>query len=185
MCSQHRRGNPGSTFEKFERGGKASFQHHCWNNHEFCGDWCQAKFWNKEEKERLKHKYRNRDTHEKEYQQQYLVFLKKLSSERMWRAYHKWCNNKTEQIHGLIVNTFMHKRSYFCRTICGKARTYLGVSINSLGFLEYYRLLYYLELGMEMSSITEGFYRHHDNRRSNDCLYAKSPVRRKIRAKQR
>jgi hypothetical protein len=61
---------------------------------------------------------------------------------------------------------------------------YLGVSIDSLGFLKYYKLLY-LELGMVMLSITESFYRQHDKKRLTDRLYAKTPARRKIRAKQR
>jgi hypothetical protein len=130
-----------------------------------------------------KYKYRNKETHKKEYEQQGVVHAKFTVTLRLLRVYHEWCNNKTEQIHGLIVNTFMLKRSYYCRTICGRARTYLGVSIDSRGFLQYYTQLY-LEIGITMSSVTKSFYRQHDKRRMADQAYKKSPGRKKIRAKQ-
>jgi hypothetical protein len=44
MCAQHKPGTRDCTFEKFETISKASFEHH-WNNHPFCGNWCQAKSW--------------------------------------------------------------------------------------------------------------------------------------------
>jgi hypothetical protein len=89
-----------------------------------------------------------------------------------------------EQIHGLIVNTFMHKRSYFCATICGRARTFLAVSIDSLGFLDYYTQLY-LVLGITMSNVTKRYYEQHDKRITKDRVYANKPGRMKIRAQQR
>jgi hypothetical protein len=51
MIKQQRPGgsNVDSTFEKFQAGREASFEHH-WNNQEHCGDWCQAKSWTEEEK---------------------------------------------------------------------------------------------------------------------------------------
>jgi hypothetical protein len=44
-------GNVDSTFEKFQAAGEASFKHH-WNNHEHCGDWCQAIYHGRKRKRR-------------------------------------------------------------------------------------------------------------------------------------
>ena len=102
----------------------------------------------------------------------------------MRRVFHEWSTNKTEQIHSLVTNVFLPKRSYYCRTICGRARTHLAVSIDSLGYYEYYRRLY-LELGLFMSTITEVFYKQQDKRRETDKKYANNPERRKLRAEHR
>ena len=183
MLKQYQRGTEKCTFEKFETAAKASFEHH-WNNHEFCGSWCQAKDWNGEEKEKHKNKYRNKDTHRKEYEQQFEIHKKFTETDRMRRVFHEFSTNKTEQIHSLVTNVFLPKRSYYCRTICGKARTYLAVSIDSLGYYKYNKLLYH-ELGLEMSCITEVFYQQQDKRRESDQAYANKPERRKLRAEQR
>jgi hypothetical protein len=186
MIAQH---TPGSgleedcTFDKFCCAGKASFEHH-WNNHQFCGDWCQAKRWNKEQKEELKHKYRDKVRNKKEYEQQKVVHEKFTEITRMWKIFHEWDNNKTESIHGLIVNQYLPKRSYFCRTICGKARTLLAVSIDSLGYYEYYKKLY-LVIGITMTEPTASFYREMDKRRLHDRTYTNTPEFRKKRAKRK
>jgi hypothetical protein len=60
----------------------------------------------------------------------------------------------------------------------------LAVSIDSLGYYEYNKLLY-LELGLGMSSITELFYKQQDKRQETDQAYANKPERRKLRAQQR
>ena len=171
------------TFEQFEIAAEASFEHH-WNNHEHCGSWCQAVSWTEEEKVKNKGKYRDKVKFEKEYKQQLEVKEKYLSRTRLRRCFHKFCNNKTEQIHGFIVNVFLPKRSYFCRTICGRARTYLAVSIDSLGFEEYYKQLY-LDLGIRMSPVTGLYYRQVDKRRKTDQTYAKSFERKKKRSMQK
>jgi hypothetical protein len=64
MLKQYRRGTENCSFEKFQRAAKASFKHH-WNNHQFCGTWCQAKDWTDEEKETNKNMFRNKETHQK------------------------------------------------------------------------------------------------------------------------
>ena len=65
-----------------------------------------------------------------------------------------------------------------CCTICGRARTYLAVSVNSLGYKEYYKKLY-LDLGIRMSPLTELHYRQVDQRRKSDQIYAMTFERRK------
>ncbi len=183
MLKQYKRGTENCTFEKFQTAAKASFEHH-WNNHQFCGSWCQAKDWNEEEKEKNKNMFRNRETHRREYEQQSGVHSKYTEEDRLRRVFHEWSTNKTEQIHSLVTNVFLPKRSYYCRTICGRARTHLAVSIDSLGYYEYYRRLY-LELGLFMSTITEVFYKQQDKRRETDKKYANNPERRKLRAEHR
>jgi ribosomal protein L32 len=101
----------------------------------------------------------------------------------MRRVFHEFSTNKTEQIHSLVTNVFLPKRSYYCRTIYGKARTYLAVSIDSLGYYKYNKLLYH-ELGLDMSCITEVFYQQQDKRRESDQAYANKPERRKLCAEQ-
>jgi hypothetical protein len=183
MLAQYKRGTENCTLEKFERAAKASFQHH-WNDHQFCGSWCQARDWNEEEKEKNKNKFRDKEKNPKEYQQQLEIQMKFTETDRMKRVFHEWSTNKTEQIHSLVTNVFLPKRSYYCRTICGRARTYLAVSIDSLGYLEYNKRLY-LELGLELSCIAAGFYNQQDQRRNMDQVYANTPARRKLRAQQR
>ncbi len=184
MIAQHTPGfgKAECTFENFETAGEASFEHH-WNNHEHCGEWCQAKSWTEEEKVEKKGKFRDKIKNRKEYEQQMQVKKKYLSTPRLRRCYHEFCNNKTEQLHGLVVNVFLPKRSYFCRTICGRARTYLAMSVDSLGYEGYYRKLYE-ELGIRMSSVTARYYHQHDQKRKRDRNYAKTPARKKKRAKQ-
>jgi hypothetical protein len=103
-------GNVQSTFEKFQAAREASLEHH-WNNHEHCGDWCQAISWTEEEEVKNKGKFRDKVKKEREYHQQLKVKKKYLSPVRMRRCYHAFCNNKTEQLHRfVVVNVFLPKR---------------------------------------------------------------------------
>ena len=108
MIAQHTPGfgKENCTFEKIEKAGEASFEHH-WNNHEHCGNWCQAKAWTEKEKVEKKGKFRDKEGNPKEYLQQKEVKDKYLSRDRMRRCYHQYSNNKTEQLHGLAVNVFL------------------------------------------------------------------------------
>ncbi len=144
----------------------------------------QAKAWTDEEKEEFKNKYRNKSEDMKTYEQQKKCKEKFLSEPRMRRCFHPFGNNKTESIHGLVVNVLLPKRSYFSATICGRARTYLACSIDSLGFEAYYKRLC-LELGIKMSNITGRFYEQHDRRRATDAAYGKKPERMIIRSKKK
>ena len=108
-------------------------------------------------RKRKKNVLRNKETHQKEYYQQFGVHSKYTEDNRLRRVFHEWSTNKTEQIHSLVTNVFLPKRSYYCQTICGRARTYLAVSIDSIGYYEYNRRLY-LELGLHMTTITAVFY---------------------------
>ena len=102
----------------------------------------------------------------------------------MRRCYHQFSNNKTEQLHGFVVNVFLPKQSYYCRTICGQARTYVATSVDSLGFEGYYKRLYE-RLGITMSKETETYFQQHDRKRKLDADYAKTPERKKKRAKRK
>ena len=186
MIGQHKPtgDNKDCTFEDFKKAGEASFEHH-WNNHEHCGEWCQAISWTAQEKKEKKANFRDKDKNPKEYVQQLKVKNKYLSATRMRRCFHEFCNNKTEQLHGFVVNFFLPKNSYLCRTICGRrARTYLAMSLDSLGFEEYFKELY-TELGMTMSSETELYFQQHDRKRKRDKKYEEKPERMKKRAKRK
>jgi hypothetical protein len=58
------------------------------------------------------------------------------------------------------------------------------MSIDSLGFEEYYKQLY-PALGMTMSSATEGYFQQHDRKRILDRNYANRPERKTKRAKRK
>jgi hypothetical protein len=129
--------------------------------------------------------FRNKETHQKEYHQQFGVHSKYTEEERLRRVFHEWTTNKTEQIiHSLVTNVFLPKRSYYCQTICGRARTYLAVSIDSIGYYKYNRRLC-LELGLHMTTITAVFYKQQDKRSETDRAYANKPERRKLRVEYR
>jgi hypothetical protein len=53
----------------------------------------------------------------------------------------------------------------------------LAVSIDSLGYYEYSKQLY-LDLSLEMSSITEAFYKQQGKRRAADQAYGNKSERR-------
>jgi hypothetical protein len=125
-----------------------------------------------------KGKFRDKVKSEREYHQQLKVKKKYLSPVRMRRCYHEFYNNKTEQLQEFVVNVFLSKRSYFCRTICGRARTNLAMIIDSLRFKEYYKQLY-PALGMTMSSTTGRYYQHHNRKRILDRNYANRPERKR------
>jgi hypothetical protein len=86
----------------------STIEHH-WNNHEHCGDWCQAKTWTEEEKVEKKGKFRDKERNLKEYLQQLEVKNRYFSTDRMRRCYHQFSNNKTEQLHGFVLNIFLPK----------------------------------------------------------------------------
>jgi hypothetical protein len=183
MIGQHKptRDNKDCTFEDFQKAGEASFEHH-WNNHEHCGSWCQAKSWTEEEKVKGKRKYRDKETHEREYKQQLQVKEKYLSPERLSKCFHEFCNNKTEQIHGLVVNVLLPKRAFLCGTICGRSCTYMAVGIDSSGYKAYFKELYD-DLGIEMLEVTLAYCQEHDRRIESARAHAKKQNTKKKRAK--
>ena len=83
------------TFKDFLKAGKASLEHH-WNNHEFCGSWCQAKEWTDKQKVEHKGTYRDKVSHPREYEQQLEVNDKFTSTVRMRRVFHR-CGATTKQ----------------------------------------------------------------------------------------
>jgi hypothetical protein len=84
MVAQHTPGlgNCELTFEKFQKVGEASLEHH-WNNYEHCGSWCQAKSWIAAEKIEFKKKNRYKELNPKEYEQQTRVKEKFLEPARI------------------------------------------------------------------------------------------------------
>jgi hypothetical protein len=93
-------------------------------------------------KKKNKNMFRDKEKNKKEYQQQLDIQEKLTKGDRMRRVFHKFSTNKTDQIHSLVTNVFLPKRSYYCQTICGRARTFLAVSISLLGYYNYIEQLY-------------------------------------------
>jgi hypothetical protein len=119
-----------------------------------------------------KRKYRDKETHEREYRQQLQVKEKYLSPERLSKCFNEFCNNKTEQIHGLVVNMFLPKRTFPCQTIYGRSSTYMAVGIDLVGYEVYFKELYG-DLGIEMSEVTLAYYQEHARRVESAKAHAK------------
>jgi hypothetical protein len=95
-----------------------------------------------------------------------------MSTTRMKRSFREFCNNKTEQIHGLVVNVFSPERFFYCCTICGKAQTYMAVGIDSVGYKEYFKELYD-NLGIKMSMEATTHYPQHDKKTASNQVHGK------------
>ena len=105
-----------------------------------------------------------------------------MSRARLRMCFHEFCNNKTEQIHGLVVNVFLPKWAFLCRTICGRSRTYMAVGIDSVGYEAYFRELYN-DLEINMLAVTLAYYQEHGRRIESLRVHAKKIETKKKQAK--
>jgi hypothetical protein len=128
-----------ATFEIFKRMIWALLYHH-FNIHDTCGEWC-AYLRNKDKPEELKKlHYRSKEKNPKLYQQLLTIWEVYGTDEALKEVHHEWHTNKCESMN-MFITKFVRKTSHLCMTIVGKSRTYLAVSIDSLGYEEYYRTL--------------------------------------------
>ena len=59
----------------------------------------------------------------------------------MKEVHHEWHTHKCESMNQFITK-FVWKSTSLCRTIVGKGHTFLTVSIDSIGYEDYYRALF-------------------------------------------
>ena len=123
------------TFANFKVAAKAVLEHH-FNNHEFCGEWCPAKKWKDDEKKMKLLKYRCKEKHSSLYQQMSAIHNTYTDVWNLREIYHEFHSNKCESLNGFITK-FLPKHKHYCRSIINRARTYLAVGIDSLGYEEY------------------------------------------------
>ncbi len=92
-----------------------------------------------------------------------IVAVKDVDVTRTRRCFHQFCNNKTEQIHRLVIDVFLRKRAYFCCTTCSKAGMHMAVGIDSVGYKEYFKELYD-EVRINISVATTMYYQQNHSK---------------------
>ena len=85
--------------------------------------------------------YRSKVTNIELYEQLLAIWKVYCSDDALKDVHHSWHANKCESMNKFITK-FVNKSTHLCRTIMGKARTYLVVSIDSIGYEEYYQTLF-------------------------------------------
>ena len=127
-------------FEKFRTMIWAVLYHH-FDIHDTCGEWCRL-LQNKDNPEELaKLHYRCKVKNDTLYQQLHNIWSVYCTDESLKDVHHSWHTNKCESMNKFI-SKFVNKSTHLCRTIVGKARTYVAVSIDSIGYEDYYSTLF-------------------------------------------
>jgi hypothetical protein len=170
-------------FETFKRMVWAVLYHH-FGIHDTCGPWCP---WlrNKDNPEELKKLYYRDKVADKALYDQILELWESYCSDENLRSiHHAWHTNKCESMNNFIAK-FVRKSMHLCRSIVGKARTYLAVSLDSVGYEDYYRTLFGI-LGLHYDETICGTsHRRLDNRKKFERTYNKKPEVRRARCKTR
>jgi hypothetical protein len=167
------------SFEIFKRMIWAVFYHH-FGIHDTCGEWCRY-LQNKDNPEELKKLYyRCKVKNANLYQQLLDIWNQFCTDESLREVHHEWHTNKCESMNQFITK-FIRKCSHLCMTIVGRARTYLAVGIDSVGYEDYYRSLFQL---LKIEYDEETMKTHHervDARKIRKKAYDKLPeVRRRL-----
>jgi hypothetical protein len=129
-------------FETFKRMSWAVFYHH-FNIHDDCGPWCRSLKYKDNPEELKKLHYRSTVEHAELYAQLLEIFETYCSDVALKDVHHLWHTNKCESMNAFITKS-VNKVKHLCRTIVGKARTYLAVGLDSVGYEYYYRTLFEL-----------------------------------------
>ncbi len=156
-------------------------EHH-FDVHHTCGVWCWL-LQNKYKPEELKKlHYRSKVINNDIYQQLLEIWEVYCTDESLKDVHHRWHTNKCESMNKFITK-FVNKSSHQCRTIVGKARTYVAVGIDSVGYEEYYRTLFDL---LDLDNDKNTMKTHHqrlDHEKKTKQKYAKQPHVRRREAK--
>jgi hypothetical protein len=129
-------------FATFKKMSWAVLFHH-FNVHDDCGAWCRSLKYKENPEELKKLHYRSKEEHPELYAQLLEIIETYCSDAALKDVHHLWPTNKCESINAFI-SKFVNKTKHLCRTIVGKARTYLAISLDSVGYEAYYRTLFHL-----------------------------------------
>jgi hypothetical protein len=166
------------SFAKFKVAAKAVLEHH-FNNHVFCGEWCPAEKWKDDEVQRKALKYRCKVSNAELYQQMSTIHNAYTDVWNLREIYHEVHSNKCESLNGFITK-FLPKHKHYCRTIVNRARTYLAIGLDSLGYENYYSVLF-SSLGIINTTLTTEHFQRLDRRRIWKAKYDKSDKAKKAR----
>jgi hypothetical protein len=126
---------------------------------------CPANRWKEDEKKLKILKYRCKVKHAKLYEQMATIHNTYMDVWNLRDIYHKVHLNKCEILNGFIIK-FLPKHKHYCCTVVNQARTYLAIGIDSLGYLQYYGLLWKM-LGLASMALTNEHHQQLDRRRRN------------------
>jgi hypothetical protein len=115
--------------------------YHHFNMHETCGEWCASNRHKDNPEELKKLHYRCKLKNAELYAQMLAIWNVYGADIALQEVHHAWHTNKCESMNQFITK-FVRKSGHLCMTIVGRARTYLAVSIDSIGYEEYYRTLF-------------------------------------------
>ena len=165
-------------FVTFKRMIWAVLYHH-FDIHDTCGDWSRSTWFKNNEEELKKLHYRCKTKHSELYSQLLEIWEVYCTDESLQDVHHEWHTNKCESLNNFIAK-FIPKCYHLCRSIAGKARTYLAVAIDSIGYESCYRsLLPLLQLDYD-EDIMQKHHERLDKKRSTRYEYDKRPeVRRR------
>jgi hypothetical protein len=126
-------------FVTFKRMIWAVLYHH-FDVHDTCGSWCRSLKYKDNEEELKKLHYRCKTKNSKLFGELKEIWEVYCTDECLKDVHHEWHTNKCESMN-MFIAKFIPKRFHLCRTISGKARSYLAVAIDSIGYEATYRTL--------------------------------------------
>ena len=154
--------NKKKTLEQMRQAMTAVLEHH-FNNHEHCGEWCPAVYWKDNEKVSKALKYRCKEKNKKLYEQLKTHHEKFVTDAWMKDLMHDFDSNKPESFNGFLTK-FLPKHKFFASTIINQGRTYLAISVDSVGYVKSYFSLFTV-LGIQTTDTTTDHHRRLDRKR--------------------
>jgi hypothetical protein len=160
------------TYEDFQTAVLAVLEHH-FNNHQYCGDWCQATSGTMEEVRASRLRFRCKEQNKELYD-----VLKKhhelfMEESKLRQLFHHYDTNTVEGFNKFLTK-FLPKDRTYCRTIENRARTMLAVGLQSIGYRQFYQRVFALT-GIKMTDddITNLFLRSEDSQKLWRSLHRK------------
>ena len=124
--------------EKYEEAGFAMLEHH-FDNHQFCGDWCRRKLGvNDTNKDRF---YRSKTNDAALYDKLQEIVNKYITFDRLKEVAHGMDTNVNESFNDTF-SWLAPKNKVYCGTQSLQNRLSMGIGIQGLGLLEYFRRLF-------------------------------------------
>ena len=138
-----------TTDEQFVEAGLATLEHH-FDNHHFCGDWCRRKNQPASRQQDHDRFYRSKTKDAELYTKLQEIVEKYITVDRLKEVSHGMDTNINESFN----NTFSWlapKNKVDCGTQSLQTRLTMGIGIQGLGLLEYFKKLF-VKLGIEITS---------------------------------
>jgi hypothetical protein len=118
---------------------------------------CPALFWKDDERVSKALMYRGKEKNSKLYEQLKTHHDEFVTDEWMNDLMHDYDSNKPKSFNGFLSN-FLPKHKFFVSTLVNQGRTYLAITINSIGYVKTYSSLFLL-LGIKMIATTKEHHR--------------------------